>query len=176
LGLADNFVQLARAESSEYRLEEVDFQDVLYDAVDEMWSLANNKKIELITDIEGQEFLTNIDRSLMARALCNLISNAISYSLPDTRITCTLRLKYVKLLPQVVCRIADRGFGIAPHDQARLFQRYQRVSAPGQPHSDGTGLGLVFVKTVVERHFGEISLESTLGEGSTFIVTLPALT
>ncbi len=175
LGLADNFVQLARAESSEYRLEVVDFQDVLYDAVDEMWSLSNNKKIELITDIEGQEFLTNIDRSLMARALCNLISNAISYSLPDTRITCTLRLKYVKLLPQIVCRISDRGFGIAPHDQVKLFQRYQRVSAPGQPHTDGTGLGLVFVKTVVERHFGEITLESTLGEGSTFIVTLPAL-
>jgi signal transduction histidine kinase len=80
------------------------------------------------------------------------------------------------LLPQVVCTIIDQGFGIALHDQTRLFQRYQRVSAPGQPRSDGTGLGLVFVKTVVERHFGEIAVDSKVGEGSAFIVTFPALT
>ncbi|MFC5476467.1 CHASE2 domain-containing protein [Paraherbaspirillum soli] len=175
LGLADNFVQLARAESAEYRLEEVDFQDVLHDAVDAMWTLAHNKKIALTTEIDGHEFLANVDRSLMARALCNLISNAINYSPAETRIRCSLRLEYAGLLPQLVCSIADQGFGIAAQDQDRLFQRFQRVSAPGQPYSDGTGLGLVFVKTVVERHFGEITLASTVGQGTTFSVTLPTI-
>ena len=173
LGLADNFVQLARAESAEYRLEEVDFQDIIYDAVDEMWILAHNKKIALTTNIDGTEFLTNVDRSLITRAICNLISNAINYSPADTHIECALRLKYVKLLPHIVCSVSDQGQGIAQQDQIKLFQRFQRFNTPGQPRTDGAGLGLVFVKTVVERHFGEITLNSQVGQGTVFTITLP---
>lgn len=176
LGLADNFVQLARAESEEYRLEEIDFQDVLFDATDEMWTLAHNKKIELVTVIPDNECLTRIDRSLMARALCNLISNAINYSPAGTRITCTVRSEYVDGAAKIVCEISDQGYGIAAADQAKLFHRFQRVNIPGQPKSEGIGLGLVFVKTVVERHFGNIFFNSKVGAGTTFTITLPAIT
>ncbi len=173
LGLADNFVQLARAESQEYRLEEVDFQDVLVDAIDEMWTLAENRHIKLHTDISEIEFPVKVDRALMTRAVSNLLSNAINYSAENTHIICSLHAEHIDHQQCIVCSIRDQGVGIAPADQARLFQRFQRFSVSGQPRHDGIGLGLVFVKTVVERHCGKITFSSEPGVGTTFTFTLP---
>lgn len=173
LGLADNFVQLARAESHEYRLEEVDFQELLFDATDEMWSLAKNKRITISVDVAESDYWVNVDRTLMTRALTNLLSNAINYSPEATVIACSLWSRHVADMTQVVCRIRDHGYGIAPTDQDKLFQRFQRVHAENQPRHEGAGLGLVFVKTVIERHHGNIRFTSAVGEGTTFTLTLP---
>jgi CHASE2 domain-containing sensor protein/signal transduction histidine kinase len=176
LGLADNFVQLARAESQEYRLEEVDFQDLVLDATDEMWSLAKNCQIQLLTDFAEADVPLRVDRALMTRALINLISNAINYSPSGTRITCSVRQHAATAefaAPHLSCSISDQGYGIAPQDQARLFQRFQRMAAPGQPRHDGIGLGLVFVKTVIERHGGQITFDSQIGQGTRFTLLLP---
>jgi CHASE2 domain-containing sensor protein/signal transduction histidine kinase len=179
LGLADNFVQLARAQSQEYRFEEVDFQDMLFDATDEMWTLAHGKNIRIETDVASgaaaADFPVRADRTLMTRALVNLLSNAINYSPGNTTITCTLRHP-IGLPPEYVyCSIGDQGYGIAPQDRAKLFQRFVRVSRPGQPRHEGIGLGLVFVKTVVERHHGQLDFSSEVGEGTTFTIVLPGL-
>lgn len=173
LGLADNFVQLARAESHEYRLEEVDFQEMLYDATDEMWSMAKSRHIELVTAVDEGEYPVRADRALMTRALVNLIANAINYSPPGTRVRCEVTLQSTLEGVQVQCSIADQGYGIAPQDQLKLFRRFQRLELPHQPRHDGIGLGLVFVKTVVERHLGEIHFSSKVGEGTTFTILLP---
>lgn len=174
LGLADNFVQLARAESQEYRLEEVDFQDLLFDATDEMWSLAKNKNIELINEIAEGDYPIEVDRSLMTRALVNLLSNAIHYSPPGTKVTCKVEFRPGLDVSHIICSISDQGYGIAPGDQIKLFRRFQRLATPNQPQQEGIGLGLVFVKTVIERHHGQIGFSSKVGEGTTFILTLPA--
>lgn len=173
LGLADNFVQLARAESEEYRLETVDFQDLLFDAADEMWSLAKSRHIELKVDIVEGEYSVNADRTLLTRALSNLMSNAINYSPDHTSILCSLWSEQVGEQTRVMCSICDHGYGIAEADQSKLFQRFQRVDLPDQPRHDGVGLGLVFVKTVIERHFGEIHFVSVAGKGTTFTFSLP---
>ena len=174
LDLADNFVQLARAESHEYRIEEVDMQQVLYDAIDEMWAQAHAKHIALEADVPDEEFLVDIDRPLMTRVVINLLSNAVKYSLPDTRVLCSLRFQAEIAHPMVVCTIADQGHGIAQADQLKLFRRFQRIHSEGQPRQDGVGLGLVFVKTVVERHDGYIGFTSKLGVGTSFSISLPA--
>ncbi len=191
LGLADNFVQLARAESHEYRLDEVDFRDILFDATDEMWTLAKNKRIDIITEIDDSaDYPVVVDRALMTRALTNLLSNAINYSPEQARIVCALRLVGVTdagdtgdpgdtgdtdqgAPVRLACAISDAGYGIAAADQKRLFQRFSRVALPNQPRHDGIGLGLVFVKTVVERHQGQIGFVSAPGEGTCFTLTLP---
>ncbi|HJU71170.1 MAG TPA: CHASE2 domain-containing protein [Paucimonas sp.] len=175
LGLADNFVQLARAESQEYRLEEVDFHDLLFDAVDEMWTLANGKNIKLATDIAEGEFIVLVDRALMTRALVNLLSNAVNYSPEGTQVSCMVRQSDIRHSPFMSCSISDQGYGIAPADQARLFRRFVRVTLPHQPRHDGSGLGLVFVKTVVERHDGKLHFASQVGTGTTFTLHLPLL-
>jgi CHASE2 domain-containing sensor protein/signal transduction histidine kinase len=172
LGLADNFVQLARAESHEYRLEEIDFQDMLLDAIDEMWTQANAKQIKLVADIPQGEYPVVIDRGLMTRALVNLISNAINYSPINTRVSCVLRMQASSR--QILCHIVDQGYGIAEADKPRLFQRFQRLDHANRPRYEGIGLGLVFVKTVVERHHGNISFFSSELGGTTFTITLPA--
>jgi len=173
LDLADNFVQLARAESQEYRFEEVEMQDVLNDAVDEMWVQAHTKRIDIVVDIPEREFVAKVDRPLMTRVLINLISNAIKYSSSDTRVTCTLKLQKAIAHPMIVVAVSDQGQGIAQTDQLKLFRRFQRIYHPDQPRQEGVGLGLVFVKTVVERHQGYIGLISKPGEGTTFTITLP---
>ena len=175
LGLADNFVQLARAESHEYRLEEHDFQDIVFDATDEMWTLASSKKILIRNEVTSEHFAVRVDRGLMTRAFTNLLSNAINYSPEGTVITCALRQRTTLLGTLVVCDITDQGYGIAASDQVKLFHRFQRVDQPNQPRHDGIGLGLVFVKTVIERHHGEISFTSKVGLGTTFTVVLPVI-
>ena len=185
LGLADNFVQLARAESHEYRLDEVDFRDLLFDATDEMWSLAKGKRIDIVTEMdEALEYPVEVDRALMTRALTNLLSNAINYSPLGARIVCTLQLAPAPAaqgglqsppgaLTWIACHVRDAGYGIALADQQKLFRRFTRVELPDQPRHDGIGLGLVFVKTVVERHLGTIGFVSEPGKGTCFTLSLP---
>lgn len=174
LGLADNFVQLARAESQDYRLEDMDFQDVLIEACDEMWSLAKEKNIRISTTIPEADYPVRVDRSLMTRVLTNLLSNAIKYSPRDTKISCTLRYESGMADAHVICSIADQGYGITRSDQSRLFQRFQRFTHKEQPKNDGVGLGMVFIKKVIDRHHGQIEFQSVPGEGSTFTLKLPA--
>ena len=77
---------------------------------------------------------------------------------------------------RLVFSIADDGFGISLERQARLFERFYRAREPGTDHIGGTGLGLSLVKTVVERHGGEVWFESVPGEGSTFGFSLHVAT
>ncbi len=171
LGLADNFVQLARAESHEYRFEEIEFQDILLDATDEMWTQANGKQIKLVTDVPEGEYPVWVDRGLMTRALVNLVTNAINYSQPNTTIRCVLRLATAS--NQILCHVIDQGSGIPEADQSRLFRRFQRLTQVERARHDGIGLGLVFVKTVVERHLGSINFSSLVNSGTTFTLALP---
>jgi len=174
LSLADDFVQLVRAESRHYRLEETDLQDILLDATEEMWALSRSKNIRILSHAPGDRYPVHIDRSLMTRVLTNLLSNAIKYSPAGTSITCSLQFEQGMDESTVICSISDQGYGITRADQARLFQRFQRFKHGDQVKADGIGLGMVFVKTVVDRHHGQISFHSVLNEGTTFHIKLPA--
>ena len=174
LGLADNFVQLARAEGQNYQLEVVNTEDILLDACDDMWSLAKEKNIKINTDLPDEEMLIHVSRSLMTRVFTNLLSNAIKYSPENSEVTVTAEKKLEFLNDRVVIHIADQGYGIAWTDQAKLFQRFQRFVGVNQPKSDGVGLGLVFVKSVLDRHRASISFVSKPNEGTTFTISIPA--
>jgi two-component system phosphate regulon sensor histidine kinase PhoR len=74
---------------------------------------------------------------------------------------------------QAVIRVSDTGIGVAPEDQVRLFEKFYRVKRRDAPSVSGTGLGLSIVKSIVERHGGEVWVESELNQGSTFYISLP---
>ena len=174
LKLADDFVQLARAESQVYALEPTSLAELLIDASDEVWPQARAKRIQIDTVFEGEQMgWINADRSLMTRSLVNVLNNAVKYSPADTRIVCTIALDD-HTPPRVVCSIRDQGYGIAHEDQARLFQPFQRFHAEQRPEVSGAGLGMAFVKTVVTRHGGDVQLESGPGEGTVLTMSLPA--
>jgi CHASE2 domain-containing sensor protein/signal transduction histidine kinase len=170
LALADDFVQLARAESQHYHLELLNLHELAIDASDEIWPLAQAKNIDVHCDSEGENFWVLADRSLMTRALINLLSNAVKYSPAGTRVDCMVSEQH----ESIICTVRDRGYGIAVEQQAHLFERFRRFQVDGQPPSDGTGLGMAFVKTVIGRHAGDIAIESALNEGTKVTITLRA--
>ena len=116
----------------------------------------------------------NADRSLMTRALVNILNNAVKYSPSNTRIVCTIRLAE-PAEARVICSIRDEGEGISLEDQANLFAPFRRFHAARHPEVSGAGLGMAFVKTVVTRHGGEVRVESESGKGTTFTMELPTL-
>ncbi|WP_246797648.1 CHASE2 domain-containing protein [Burkholderia perseverans] len=173
LTLADEFVQLARAESQTYRIDTVNFSDLLIDASDEVWPQAQAKRIRIDTAAGEAPCWIGADRSLLTRALVNLLNNAIKYSPADTLIRCTLAI--AEAPPRVTCTIRDQGYGIAPEHQRHLFERFRRFHAGERPEIAGAGLGMVFVKTVVTRHGGSIAVDSAPGVGTAISITLPRL-
>lgn len=173
LRLADGFVQLARAEYLEYALEEVDLGDMLIDAIDDLWPQSKAKAIEIVT--HGEEpMLVMGERSLLTRALVNVIGNAIKYSPEGTRITCTLtREDRADGSAWGLCAIADQGCGMDEDLRERMFERFRRGPVGLGPKTSGAGLGLSFVHTVMVRHHGRIACETAPGAGTTFTLALP---
>ena len=191
LTLADDFVQLARAESQAYVLEPVNLAELMIDASDEVWPQAHAKRITLHTDTgddadnEDGHWIC-ADRSLMTRALINILNNAVKYSPPDTRICCSLASAKSSspmtatttpsgAARRVSCTIRDQGYGIPKDQQARLFERFRRFHATERPDVGGAGLGMAFVKTVVTRHGGDVEVLSEPGAGTSFTIHLPVL-
>jgi len=177
LTLADDFLRLAKAERANVKdFEPLDLAELVQDAADEAWSSAKGKNIRVEVEIACDEAWMAGDRDLLTRALMNLLSNAIKYSPPNTVVRCALRV----VAGALQVEIADQGYGIAETDIPKLFTRFTRLKHDAQPEEAGIGLGLVFVKTVVERHGGNIAVRSRVAErageqgGTTFVVTLPA--
>ncbi|SDE25575.1 Histidine kinase-, DNA gyrase B-, and HSP90-like ATPase [Paraburkholderia lycopersici] len=174
LTLADDFVQLARAESQVYTFESTSLAELAIAASDEVWPQAHAKRIQIDTTFEGDQMgWINANRSLMMRALVNVLNNAVKYSPPDTRIVCAIALDEATP-PRVICSIRDEGDGITHEDQVNLFEPFRRFHASERPEVGGVGLGMAFVKTVVMRHGGDIHVESEPGKGTTLKMSLPA--
>jgi CHASE2 domain-containing sensor protein/signal transduction histidine kinase len=172
LELADDFIQLARAEAPHWHFIETDIAGVVLDATDELWALAQSRQIRLNVDVEDRAFVARVEPMLLARAIVNLVSNAIKFSAADGAVS----IRLYSVASRYVIEVEDEGVGISPEDQQRLFKPYSRVLNGTQDRPSGVGLGLVFVKTVAERHGGSIALRSVSGEGTTFTMTLPLST
>jgi CHASE2 domain-containing sensor protein/two-component sensor histidine kinase len=177
LELADNFVHLSRAEVKVYRLEPVDFADMLIDALDDLWPQLGRRRLTVDTEGEGEGLLVAADRALVTRAITNLIDNAIRFSPEGGRIRCRFaRCVLGQDLSAVQLAISDDGHGVPPDQEAQLFERFER-GAQGEEEEgkQGAGLGLAFVHAVAVRHQGSIAYERSEGAGATFILTLPLL-
>jgi PAS domain S-box-containing protein len=105
----------------------------------------------------------------LRQVLSNLLSNAVKFSTRGGEVTVRVRQKGAHIEVQV----ADQGMGIPPEAVPSLFSKFFRVNNPETRHIGGTGLGLALVKEIVEAHGGQVWVESTLGQGSTFFFTLP---
>jgi two-component system phosphate regulon sensor histidine kinase PhoR len=168
--LSKDLLDLAKIEAGTLGdMEMVELMPLIKEAVE-----LNSAKAEE----KGQSITLNLEENLppiygVGRALwevfMNLISNAVKYTPEGGSITVSAK----PLVGGVEIAVADNGFGLAPEDQERVFQRFYRVKNEETRHIVGTGLGLPIVKKVVEDHGGSIELKSEPGKGSTFTVTLP---
>ncbi len=169
LQLADDFMYLTRAESVESTsFSDVDLVQVAENACDAVEAQAVAKQIRLTKKLPTVAAMAG-DAALLERAFINLLSNAVKYS--PQKADVTLGMEIVDA--QVHCWVQDTGYGIAEQDRPKLFARFKRIEREEHRHESGSGLGLAFVKTVIDRHHGTIELESQVGEGSCFHIYLP---
>ncbi|QGW25851.1 two component system sensor kinase [Dietzia sp. DQ12-45-1b] len=169
--MVSELIELSRLQGAE-RIrdpEPVDVDAVVDEAMRRSAAAAEAAGIELITDAPSGLEVSG-DWTLLVTALTNLISNAVNYSPERTPVSITRSLDG----DTVMLRVTDRGIGIAPEHQTRVFERFFRVDKARSRATGGTGLGLAIVKHVAQNHNGAVSIWSRPGTGSTFTLELPA--
>ena len=173
LQLADDFLALMRAENvSDESFKPVCFNTIVAESVASVEDFASAKKISITQLINDEELYVRGDKSVLERVMINLLSNAVKYS-PTHR---EIEVGILKQNHELYCFVKDNGYGIREEDKEKVFQRFERLNHAGNRDNPGTGLGLAFVKSSIERHKGRIHLESKEGEGSCFQIYLPLLT
>ena len=164
------------------KLEQSDKQDVaktpvkldtvVHEVIGDMQETAKRKRIRLVEHANVHLPPVAADKSLIRRAVSNLIDNAIKYSPERTSIIISTILESDFL--RVV--VEDRGYGISNADIDKIWQKFYRVARDGQDkEEESTGLGLSLVKEIVEQHGGNVEVKSEIGSGSRFSFTLPRL-
>jgi len=170
--LTTDFLDLARLESGRARLELEHF-DVLTLAKESLQVVeqqAHDKHVELVAD--GTSIMSHGDRGKVKQVLLNLLTNAIKYNKPaGGEVRCSVR-QLDGTEGFCLVEVRDTGLGISKENQEKMFQKFFRVSDTAEA-VQGTGLGLVIAKRIVEAHGGEMWMESELGVGTAFSFTLP---
>jgi signal transduction histidine kinase len=167
--LTTEFLDLARLESGRTRLEmtHFEFNKLVQESIDVVHSQAQEKGIR--PQINGSSIIISGDRGKLKQVLLNLLTNAIKYNRPQGQITIDWETDEENRL---VVSVKDTGQGISRENQKQMFQKFFRV-ADSSGFTQGTGLGLVITKHILEAHGGQIWLESEQGQGSTFFFALP---
>ncbi|NWF70692.1 MAG: GAF domain-containing sensor histidine kinase [Chloroflexi bacterium] len=171
--MTSEFLDLARLESGRAKLEVKPFEllKLLNESIEVVLPQANEKGIKPL--VEGDDYVIHGDRGKVKQVLLNLLTNAIKYNKENGQIFVTTSAETNKNGVRMA-RIAvrDTGYGISKENQKHMFQKFFRV-ADTAGFTQGTGLGLAIAKHISEAHGGEIWLESEVGSGTTFFLTLP---
>ncbi|MEE4314800.1 MAG: ATP-binding protein [Desulfofustis sp.] len=145
---------------------------VLHRALETCRQQAAGKQVNLTLDCPEQ-LVVRMNRTLLEQAVVNLLTNGITYSDPGDSVQ--VRVAAVDDPPRRLVKISvvDQGIGIAKEHLPRLFERFYRSDRARNRKAGGTGLGLAIVKHIVQAHGGSVEVDSAIGAGSTFTITLP---
>ncbi len=150
--------------------ERVSLRAILAGAIAQHQKSAASKSMAI--ELSAEPSLTaRVHAALLEQAVSNLIGNAINYSPPRTRVKVSVSHSTTR---DVVIAVQDEGPGIAKEHHERIFERFYRIDKGRSREQGGTGLGLSIVKHIARAHGGTVSLESEVGKGSTFRITLPS--
>jgi signal transduction histidine kinase len=164
--------QLQRKDKQEVLKIPLRLDEVVRETISSLQPVAKKKRIRLIEQPAHRIPPVAADKSLITQAVKNLLNNAIKYSPERTTVTVSTALEAESVR---VC-VEDRGFGIPAEAKERVWDKFYRVVREGQEKDEeSTGLGLSFVREVVEQHGGRVDLDSEEGRGSKFSFTLPRL-
>jgi two-component system phosphate regulon sensor histidine kinase PhoR len=164
--------QLERADKKEVTKIALRLDEVAREAIGTMQPAAKKKRIRLVEQPNGTIPPVAADKSLITQALMRFLDNAIRYSPERTTVTVStvLEAEAVRVI------VEDRGYGVPTESIDRIWEKFYRVARDGQEKDEeSTGLGLAFVKEVVEQHDGSVAVESEVGRGSKFSFALPRL-
>jgi len=150
-------------------IDEVDLHDLIHRAVNHTQLQIESRKGSLALHLDADNSVIEADATQVLNAIMNLIDNAIKYSKDAPEITISTRQSGNR----IICSIEDKGIGMSHEVQRKIFDRFYRYTDGNIHDVKGHGLGLAFVKAIVDAHNGRISVESELGKGSRFEVIIP---
>jgi len=174
--LIDDLLSLSRIELNAHLHPNtpLDLAPIVRQVADGLQTLARDRDVTIKVGPLQDSFIVLGDRDELIRALENLVENALKYGAAGKRVDITATRQQTRTgVPEVRLAVRDFGPGIAPEHLPRLTERFYRVDVVESRAQGGTGLGLALVKHVLNRHGGRLSIESTPGEGATFIMHLP---
>jgi len=169
--LVEEVLQSAVFDKGEFKLkfEQIDVHELILSVSEKVNMQVREKNGTLLTHLKAENATIKADRVHLSNVLYNLIDNAIKYSKSHPQIELITRTtkEYLKI------SVKDNGIGISSENKDRIFDRLYRVPTGNLHDVKGFGLGLSYVKIIIDRLDGKIELESQLGKGSTFNVYLP---
>lgn len=168
--LVDNLLQWSRIQTGriEYQPIKIDLHEEVFKTLELLNSNAIAKRIKLINEIPMNSYV-HADQNMLRSILQNLVSNGIKFTRPNGKIKISIKAKneFIEI------EIADNGIGIETRDIVKLFRIDSQFSNLGTSHEEGTGLGLILSKELVEKNKGKIWVKSLAGKGTSFFFTLP---
>lgn len=166
-----NVSRIEQGKAMQLNLEDVDIPALSEKVIAAQRAYTSPERHQLATDFPADFPLVEADSDKIDQILTNLVNNAIKYSPQGGKVT--VAGKVCEADQTVVLRVSDQGMGIPRDHIKKVFERFHRVDNRDNREIGGTGIGLFLVKSLSEAHHGVASIESELGKGSTFIVTLP---
>jgi signal transduction histidine kinase len=169
--LINNILDFSRIEAGrkEYEFRETDIAELVSNTLDSYRYQIEQQGFAFEESIDPDLPTVYVDREAIARALVNLMNNALKYSSEQK----FLGVKLYRDNGAVKLEVADRGIGIARRDQTKIFEKFYRAGDPLVHNTKGSGLGLSLVRHISQAHGGDISVESTPGKGSKFVLSIP---
>jgi signal transduction histidine kinase len=169
--LINNILDFSRIEAGrkEYEFRETDIAELVRNTLDSYRYQIEQQGFEFEESIDSNLPSVPVDREAIARALVNLVNNALKYSSEEK----FLGVKLYRDNGVVKLEVADHGIGIARRDQSKIFEKFYRAGDPLVHNTKGSGLGLSLVRHITQAHGGDVAVESTPGKGSKFIMSLP---
>ncbi len=170
-GMAERILQSARLQKGEIVLknEAIHLNDIIMDAIKKVSLQIKKKGGKITLDNQADTSIIKADRVHITNIIFNLLDNAIKYTPWAPIIAISMR----NISQGILINVKDNGVGIHKSDQKKVFEKLYRVPTGNVHNVKGFGLGLSYVKSVIEKHKGKITLESELKKGSTFSVYLP---
>lgn len=171
LSVINDILDLSKVEAGRMTLEPSEFPlaEALENGLTMVRERAARRSISLTLDLDPNLGEIEADERKVKQVIFNLLSNAVKFTSDHGRVDVVAR----RFRDEVQVAVSDTGIGIAPEDQARIFEEFQQASHSTMRTAEGTGLGLTLARRFVELHGGRISLESEPGSGSTFTISLP---
>ncbi|MBX9690228.1 MAG: HAMP domain-containing histidine kinase [Candidatus Obscuribacterales bacterium] len=169
LGLVNDLLDASKIETDGLKLaySKASSKEILDLCINTVQPLADKKELKI--DYLGEDAILEVDASRLARVIINFLSNAIKFSGSKNSIEIVSKIENGSFFLSV----SDHGRGISEQDQKRIFDKFEQIEVSDATLLGGTGLGLAICKAVVEKHGGEIGVQSKLGEGSRFWFRVP---
>ncbi len=167
----EKVLQMAIFDRGRIRLKrkKTDINELVHNVITNFTLQVSNKQGSISEDYEADQAVLEVDQVHFTNVISNLVDNAIKYS----REAPEIHVKTFNRNGQLIIRVADRGIGIKKEDQRRIFEKFFRAPTGNVHNVKGFGLGLSYVKRIMEEHKGKVSLKSEINMGTEFEISIP---